>query len=96
MAMVEAHRVVRRSSLTIVNSYVEMGIFCCFFERVEDDNHEPIRCGSVQRERQGKAMPAGFQLVTIASKLDGSGHGSSHCVGTRPGSVKHRGEVTRL
>ncbi len=73
MAMVEAHRVVRRSSLTIVNSYVEMGIFCCFFERVEDDNHEPIRCGSIQRERQGKAMPAGFNLLLLLQNSMGVG-----------------------
>ena len=71
--MVEAHRVVRRISLTIVNSYVEMGIFCRFFERVEDNNLEPIRCGSIQRERHGKGIPAIFNLLLLLQNLMGVG-----------------------
>ena len=62
--MVAAHRVVRRSSLTIIDSYIENGIFVVFLCSLFD-NHEPIRCGRIQRRQQGKSMPAGVNLVLL-------------------------------
>ena len=70
--MVETHRVVRQSSLTIIDSSVEKRDFLSFFV-VFFDNHAPIRCGRIQQEQQCKAMPAGVNLLLLLQNSMGLG-----------------------